>query len=252
VSGLPANIVVGCVIWAVAWIFITHLFFVSDFTASCPREVKIIFWASVTCLVMLFLRHPVQKEYAKEHMPVLPSLPQAVPAPSPPPSRRAPIPVRSYVVFDGPPYFSIDDDKGQPLPDRNLQVEAAFGFNFDFKQAGPNPVELSQTCQHVYVESPSPNVERDLIADFEARIKKRPATAKETVTFELGHSGWLTAFASSKTNENKIRVVTQEELDALHAGTEIAFVIVQINYKDKNVMHHARLCMYLQPLVRWV
>jgi len=27
VMGLPANVVVGCVIWGIAWIFITHLFF---------------------------------------------------------------------------------------------------------------------------------------------------------------------------------------------------------------------------------
>ena len=56
VSGLPANIVVGCVIWGFAWLLITHLFFVSELTVTCPTEVKVIFWGAVTFLVVLFYR----------------------------------------------------------------------------------------------------------------------------------------------------------------------------------------------------
>ncbi len=254
VSGLPANIVVGCAIWGFAWILVAHLFFVSEYTESCPTDVKVVFWGAVTFLVVLALLRPVQTQYAKEHAPA---------SPTPQPERREPTPEsppllpppRSYIVFDGYPYFGeYKDDKGLPLVDQNFQVGYQFAFNYRFKQTGPNPVDLTEESKWLYVEPDfEHNTQRSLIADFKRRMRmpseREPDSGnREPATFTQGRDAFNTAFAAI---DHHVRIVTKDDLNALHAGTEIAFVIVQLTYKDNKKVHHARLCSWLQPPARY-
>ncbi|HEY3971607.1 MAG TPA: hypothetical protein VGM18_01310 [Candidatus Sulfotelmatobacter sp.] len=69
VSGFPASVIVACVIWGIAWLFVTHLFFVYDGTASCPIDVKVILWASATFFAVVVLWSPVARRYSAEHSP---------------------------------------------------------------------------------------------------------------------------------------------------------------------------------------
>jgi hypothetical protein len=156
-------------------------------------------------------------------------------------------PVRSYLVFDGSPYFAPHkDDKGQPLTDQNLQVGDMFGFNFNYKQIGPNPVEVTRLSKLLYVEPDySPETQKRVIEDFKEKIRTAKIVDKSTSTFTLGQSAFSSAFAA--TNTNQVRIVTQDDLNALHAGTEIVVVIAEIVYEDNKNVHHARLCMLLQP-----
>ena len=243
VSGLPANIVIGCVIWGIAWIFVTHLFFVSDSTTSCPVDVKVILWGAVTCLVVLALWTPVRTEYAKEHMPSASPIPKSPHQVQFPPTPSTP---RSYMVFDGAPYFvQYTDEKGRTVPDQNLRIGQPLIFNFNYKQVGPNPVEFMRLWKWLYVE---PDVEastqKQMIDDFNRRVHAEHVAVKTTTTFTQGRSGFNTAGAAEDIH---VRTVTEDELKALRSGTEIAFVIAQIAYEDNAERHHARMCYYLQP-----
>jgi hypothetical protein len=245
VSGLPANIIVGCVIWGCAWLFLTHLFWIIEWTSRCPTEVKGVFWAGVTFLVILALWNPVQVEYAKEQAPPTVSKPESA-APAPPASVPVPIVPRSYIVFDGPPAFEPRrDNKGAALPDQNPQVGDPFVFNFDFKQQGPNPVELIHVSKRLYLKPDSdPQTQNTVIADFAKQVRAE-ASINHSATFAIGKSAFNSAFAIDDNGQG--RIVTKDDLDALHAGTEVAIVIVQINYRDDRKVHHARLCYFLQP-----
>jgi len=67
VMGFPANVEVGCVIWIGMWVFLTHLFFKIQWTETCPKDVKVVLWSSVTFLVVILLWAPVKDQYRKEH-----------------------------------------------------------------------------------------------------------------------------------------------------------------------------------------
>ena len=154
-------------------------------------------------------------------------------------------------MFEGFPYFGeYKDDKGQPLPDQNLKVGYLFGFNYKFKQSGPNPVDLIEESRWLYVETDdAPTTQKNMIADFKKRIRTDKAPdGGEPNTFWQGREEFNTAFAAT---DHKVRIVTQDDLNALQTGTEIAFVIVQLTYEDNKKVHHARLCSYLQPPARY-
>jgi hypothetical protein len=244
VSGLPASIIVACVIWGTAWLFFSHLFFIYDGTASCPTDVKIILWGGATFLLVIILAAPVRVQYAKEHTP--PSVPQ-----TPPVSPLVVTPeVRSYIVFDGSMRFGEKKDyKGQLIADRNLQVGDEFAFDFYFRATGPNPVDLVSVSLWLYVEPDfQDKTQRDMIEAFKQRLsaerKRRPGKS-EASTFMPGERRFDTAYAKSEPNEH--RIVTQDDLNALRNGTEIAFVIVEIAYMDDKKLHHLRTCQWLTP-----
>jgi hypothetical protein len=250
VSGLPANVVVGCVIWLVAWFFITHLFFIADLTQSCPTDVKIIFWGALTFLVVLALLRPVQEEYAKEHAP---SPPPEHHEPAPPAAEQPaplPRPVRTYLAFDGAPRFPEQkDEKGQVSADQNFRVGNPLSFNYYFKVTGPNSIESRGAARELVLE---PNFDHktqlDMIADFKKKVnqeRKMHPFAGEPETLMPGDSRWSTVYAW---DENKqYRLATRTDLDALRFGTQVVFVLVELPYTDNGKLHHLRTCQYLQP-----
>ena len=71
----------------------------------------------------------------------------------------------------------------------------------------------------------------------------KPASPATTMT--PGDAMFNTAFVW--TNAREHRIAAQQDLDDLHAGKLIAFVIAQINYKDAGVIRHLRRCEFLQP-----
>lgn len=60
-----------------------------------------------------------------------------------------------------------------------------------------------------------------------------------------GNGGFDTVYA---VDENKQHwVLTKSDLEALRNGTKIAFVILELSYKDQGEVHHYRTCQFLQP-----
>ncbi len=252
VMGLPANVVVGSVIWTIAWLFVSHLFFTSDWTVSCPIDVKIILWGSVTFLVVLALWRPIQTQYAKEHAP--PSIPSKplpeIGKPTPPAVLIRPA-GRTYLIFDGVHIPGrVDTKTGQPIGDEVFQIGDKLFFNVYFKTVGPNPVELVKLDYWVYVEPDhSAETQAAVVADFKKRLRREKAYQsefiKDAATLMPNERRFNSAYASSETKEPKI--ITQADLDGFQAGTEWPFLLVQITYKDKGKVHHLRTCQLLQP-----
>lgn len=60
-----------------------------------------------------------------------------------------------------------------------------------------------------------------------------------------GDGEFLTAYAWSNTMQRLM--VTQDDLDKLKIGAEVALVITELDYMDKGVTHHLRRCIWLQP-----
>jgi uncharacterized protein (DUF2249 family) len=148
---------------------------------------------------------------------------------------------------------STKDEKNTPLADQNLQVGYSLAFNYRFKQVGPNPVELIRESRWLYVEpDDAPSTQRQMIADFKKNVhaERTPDdNPKESATWVQGREAFDTAFAADANRH--VRIVTQDDLNALHAGTEIAFVIAELTYEDNKKVHHSRLCSYLQPPARY-
>ncbi|MFZ1008805.1 MAG: hypothetical protein WAN65_18345 [Candidatus Sulfotelmatobacter sp.] len=161
-----------------------------------------------------------------------------------------PVTPRSYIEFDGDFHFPQGrDEKGELLPQHNFKAGDPLFFNYFFKASGPNPVEQFPSSRALYIK---PNfddkMQWEMIAAFQHKIvtdwksfKKKP----ESVTLMAGAGGFGSAFAKNDKDEN--RAITEDDLNALQRGTEIAFVIVEIPYEDNKKMHHLRTCRWLQP-----
>ncbi len=249
-SGFPANIIVACVIWGVGWVFLSHLFFVYDGMDSCPLTVKIVIWAAVTFLIVIFAWNPVRVQYAKEHKPTAPPLAPENQRPEPT-ARLLPASPRSYLVFDGPARFTERrDNAGKLLPDQNFRIGDALCFNYYYKATGPNPVEMIGSFRWLHV---APDFEHDTqkktITEFKKRTLQIWKTKKlkklEGATMMPGEEQFGTAFAV--TQDGRAWLVSQYDLDALKEGREIPFVLVEIPYIDNKQLHHLRSCLYLQP-----
>jgi|SRR5208282_2263540 len=245
VSGLPANIVVGCVIWGLAWMFITHLFFVSDYTEPCSTDVKVAFWGAVTLLVVLILLRPIQTQYAKEHAPTPSSPePQQFPPPAKPPT---PSQVRSYLVFDGIMRFGERRDAmGQLVADQNLHVGDELFFNYYTNPTGPNPILVGSAARLIILEPDfSPKSEQEAIESFKAQVKKAHVKSKWKTLMPQDTGRWDTAHAWTEDGHHLL--ITQPLLNDLRTGTQIAYGLVEISYKDNGKLHHLRTCQFLQP-----
>lgn len=231
VMGLPANVLVGCVIWALAWAFVTHLFFIYEGTDSCPEDVKIIFWGAVTFLIVLMLWSPVRNQYVREHHPT------------------APFAVRSYIVSDGPASFPprLDHD-GQLLIDQNPRVGDPLCFNYYFRSAGPNPVTTLGLAKEVYLEPDAKDTtQNQMIEDFSNEIaRERPKITIQPHAFGPEKKSMDTVFTWTKDRKH-YRLFTKGDLDRLHRGRTIVFVIIEIPYSDNDKLHHFRMCQFLQP-----
>lgn len=143
-------------------------------------------------------------------------------------------PPRSYLVFDGSVRFAErKDDKGQLVPDQNLQVGDPLLFNYYWKATGPNPVETVSEARWLYLE---PDFERGtqtkMIADFKRRVSKErrehPIKALPFTLHPKDAPVWNSVYA--RTEDKKYRLISQTDLDGLRAGTIVAFVMVEISY----------------------
>jgi len=174
--------------------------------------------------------------------------------PPPPPAYidrgKSPAIPRSYVTFDSGSFRFPErrDKKGQLLQDQHFPAGDNLYFNVYYKATGPNPIELIRNSQWLYVEPDyAPETQEDLIADFKERLSKihKNQTVGETETLMPGDGRFITAEAADA--DDRPRILTANDLARLQAGTEIAFVLVEITYKDRGTIHHARRCAWLQP-----
>jgi hypothetical protein len=255
VSGFPANIVVACAIWVAAWLFLTHLFFILEWTEGCPKDVKVTIWAALTFLVVILLWSPVQQQYAKEHLPPQPEvrtppMPSTAPALSAAPT--API-TRTYLLLDGNIRFPQDvaADGHSVLPERNFHIGEQLFFNYSYKAMGPNPIQVFAGSRWVYLEPDAgDDIQQEIIKNFKERAAREwEANPRFAENYTLMHAGdrgqWNTAF--SYTEEGKKRMVMQKDLDDLRTGAVRVLVVIQIPYKDNAEWHYLRTCQYLVP-----
>jgi hypothetical protein len=173
---------------------------------------------------------------------------QPQPAPNPQPS---PPPPRSYLVFDGTMRFAERRDaNGQLVADQNLHVGDELFFNYYFKPTGPNAISVGDSARVVRLEPDfSPKSQQEALEYFRAEIKKddrdHPVKTKWATMMpqETGH--WDTARAWTEDRHHLL--ITKLLLDELTVGTQIAFVLVEVSYKDNRKLHHMRTCQFLQP-----
>jgi len=166
-----------------------------------------------------------------------------------------PIAPRSYLVFDGTVRFpERRNEKGQLLPDQNVQVGDQLAFNYYWKASGPNPVTMLNSVRWLYLEPDvGEETQEQMIADFKMKIRKAQKeplfrSQPPNILNPADQSVFNTVFAWTDDSKNyKAYLVTQSDLDALHMGKKIAFVMVEIMYLDNNELHHLRACQYLQP-----
>jgi hypothetical protein len=128
-----------------------------------------------------------------------------------------------------------------------MKVGQGYLFNIFYRQDGPNPVELLGTMFALYEEQDAtPQTAEQVANDFSKKMQvASKVPAQNTFTLARGQSAFNTAFALDATG--RPRYLTQSDLDALHAGSKIVFVISQIDYSDGGKVHHARMCTWLQP-----
>ena len=160
---------------------------------------------------------------------------------------------RSYLAFDGIPRFGErKDEKGQFLADQNFQVGDQLFFNYYYEASGPNPVTVIGTARRVYIEPDfEVNTQQAMIDNFKTRLarERKERKVKPVLSKFMAQDGgrWNTAYASAVGDDKQPRIVTQSDLDALRFGTEIAFVVIEMEYLDNKQVHHLRTCEYLKP-----
>lgn len=70
--------------------------------------------------------------------------------------------------------------------------------------------------------------------------KKASHSPPKLQTMTPAEESWMTIYAF--TPQKGYRIVTQDDLGKLRIGTEVAFLIVEVTYKDRGVVHHQRKC----------
>ena len=120
-------------------------------------------------------------------------------------------------------------------------------FNVFTRNKGPNELQGVIDALWLYLETDYEySTQARLLADFQRRIRDsssaHPAIPR---SLEPGDGHFVSAFAWDETNNPNY--LQQPDLDALHAGTKICFVVVQVSYNDNGVTHHLRRCEWLKP-----
>jgi hypothetical protein len=124
-------------------------------------------------------------------------------------------------------------------------------FNYYYKATGPNAVLVDGAARFTEIAPEfSPATQQKVIKDFQTAVRKEqkddhPIKPKYHTFMPQDGDHWDSAYAF--TEDKQHQVITQHDLDALAAGTEIAFVVVEISYKDNDKIHHLRTCQFLQP-----
>ncbi len=169
----------------------------------------------------------------------------ATPASAPQQPTPAPEPPRSYLVsgLPGGPLTFCREGPG----DQNLRVGDVLAFNYHYHVLGPNPVKELITGQRLYLEPDATSQTQErILADFKFNVAMDSKKIKlKPHTLSPGLEAWNSVIAY--TADKRVRYVTQKDLDELHAGTTIAFVVIDMAYLDNKKTHHFRVCEFLQP-----
>lgn len=154
---------------------------------------------------------------------------------------------RSYITFNGTPIFTGSNPANPEAEGSQFQVGDALGFNIDYKVSGPNQVEMFGIVKAVYIEpnSDSETQQAMLVKFTEELNKEEKVIHPDFSTKSPGDMGFVTAYVFTGTPQRP--VVTQGDLEKLRVGTEVAYVISEITYKDRGTTHHQRECVWLQP-----
>jgi hypothetical protein len=185
------------------------------------------------------------KENTKERpAQIVPTAPPVQQPPSPPP--------RSYLVFDGTMRFGERrDNLGHLVPGQNLHVGDGLFFNYYFNPTGPNPIQVDGHGALTKLEPDfSPDTQKRVIEYFKAEVKKEkkehPLPPHWSTLMPQDRGQWNTAYAWTD-DFKQHQIITKSDLDDLTLGTKVAFVLVEIAYKDNGNLHHVRTCQFLQP-----
>jgi hypothetical protein len=154
---------------------------------------------------------------------------------------------RSYIVFDGTPIFTGSTSQTEG---GDFKPGDPLGFNVYFKVTGPNATQMVNTALEAFIEPDySPNTQSKVASKFISRVKReiKALEPSPNATMNPGDRHFATAFAFASPDSKEHRVLTQQDLDDLHAGRSVAFVVMQITYKDGGKTHHLRQLVFLQP-----
>lgn len=153
---------------------------------------------------------------------------------------------RSYIVFDRLPSFPKETLSSSP---RDFRVGDQFSFDVYYKATGPNAVELVSMARALYIEPDYKSETQEAMISFfideSNKEKKASHSPPKLQTMTPAEESWMTIYAF--TPQKGYRIVTQDDLGKLRIGTEVAFLIVEVTYKDRGVVHHQRKCEWLQP-----
>jgi hypothetical protein len=173
-------------------------------------------------------------------------------------SLNATAPVRSYLTFEDNPRFagSAGAAPGTAAAEgKNYQVGDPLGFNVHYKTSGPSEIQLGGGASILLIEpdftlatqkSAISFFLQELSLERRTWIKENPKASEFQMTLMPGDAQFITAYAWTAGPDKK-GLTTQEDLDKLKSGEEIAFVMTVLSYKDKGIAHHLRRCLFLQP-----
>jgi hypothetical protein len=162
---------------------------------------------------------------------------------------------RSYIIYTGNPIFTGSSVPG--VEGSDFQPGDGLEFNVHYKATGPNPVKLLDSTRITLVEPDYSHKSQDEAIDSFTKVvnsklqsaRKNKKDIRDTShTLMSGDNEFFTAYTVYGTIQEMLKPsLTQEDLDKLHAGSEIAIVISVMTYKDGNTIHHLRRCSWLQP-----
>jgi len=151
---------------------------------------------------------------------------------------------RSFITFDGVPRFTGSNPTNSE--GSQFQIGDPLGFNVHYKASGPNLVDVLWTARVLYLE-PNTNTEtqKAMLAKFTEELNREEKVMHaDFSTMSPGDAGFFTAYIFTGTAERP--AATSEDLEKLRTGTEVAFVIAEIAYRDAGTMHHEKKCYWLQ------
>jgi len=155
----------------------------------------------------------------------------------------------SYVAFDGSPIFIGSTNPKTEGGDFRAGDELA--FNMYFKATGPKSIQLINQAWELFVEPDfSSTSENTAVNEFLARINeetKRLIPPLSPQTMMPGERHFNTAFGYVTAESPQHRILTQQDLDDLHTGRSVVFVVAKITYKDNGKTHHLKRCGALEP-----
>jgi hypothetical protein len=125
-------------------------------------------------------------------------------------------------------------------------------FNVRYQVTGPNSIQTLGVDRALLVEPDfTAETQRAAISSFmqEDEKERKQLGPPVPATMMPGDTRFFTVVAKKGDMgpNGTMWIVDQDDLDKLKAGTEIAFIMTVLSYKDGGVIHHLRQCMWLQP-----